>query len=209
MTTQNTQSQRDRKRIVIAGGSLLAIALLATAAAFTDFANLNLGDGSDGSGIGVNSQFNIQVVGTDENGVPVPGTWQEANTNRGVNIAVPGADVITPGDTVSVSIPFRNESPLLSAEIDFSLQDRPSFASDAEMRDLLRYTVSVDGEMLAAEQTQDELAELALGTYLAGTSGSLTLSISLPEQDTPEENNALQNKSAFVQAHFGASSKQP
>ncbi|MBL3700212.1 hypothetical protein [Leucobacter luti] len=198
-----------RKRVVIAGGSLLAVALLATAAAFTDYANLNLGNGTDDTGIGGDNRFNIQVVGTDTSGVPVPGTWQEANTVEGVNIAVPGASSITPGDTVSVDIPFRNESPLLSADIGFKLQDRPGYTSDPEIRNVLRYTVALNGTTVASNQTQDQVNALNLGTYLAGAESTLGLSVSLPDQGSEAANNALQGKTSYVQAHFSAESVTP
>lgn len=209
-THMNTHtSSRGTKRLVVAGGSLLAIAGLVTAAAFTDFANLNLGDGTADSGIGGDNRFNIQVVGTNASGVPVAGTWQEANTAAGVNIAVPGADTITPGDTISVDIPFRNESPKLSADIDFSLQDRPGYVSDPEIADALRYTIALDGTAIISDATQDQVADLDLGVYTTGSQGTLRVSIALPDQGTEAANNALQSKVSYVQAHFAATSVQP
>ncbi|MDQ1129968.1 hypothetical protein [Microbacterium sp. SORGH_AS_0888] len=202
-------SSRGTKRLIIAGGSLLAVAGLVTAAAFTDFANLNLGDGTDDSGVGGNNRFNIQVVGTDANGVPVPGEWQEADTAAGVNIAVPGADLITPGDTVSVDIPFRNESPVLSADISFSLQDRPGYVSDAAIAAALRYTIQLDGTDIVTNVAQSAVDDLDLGTYLTGTQGTLTVEISLPDQGSAAANNALQGEVSYVQAHFDATSVQP
>ncbi|MDQ1205226.1 hypothetical protein [Microbacterium sp. SORGH_AS_0862] len=204
-----TTHSRGTKRLVIAGGSLLAVAGLVTAAAFTDFANLNLGNGTDDSGIGGDNRFNIQVVGTDGDGVPVPGTWQEADTVEGVNIAVAGADTITPGDTISVDIPFRNESPKLSADIGFSLQDRPGYVSDPEIADALRYTIALDGTTVLSAATQDAVADLDLGTYVTGAQGTLSVSISLPDQGSEAANNALQSKVSYVQAHFAATSVQP
>lgn len=206
MTAQKAQT--DRKRIMIAGGSLLAVALLATAAAFTDFANLNLGNGA-GGGIGGDNRFNIEVVGTDATGAPVPGTWQDANTVEGVDILVVGAEEITPGDTLGVEIPFRNESPKLSADIDFKLQDRPNLTSDPEMRDLLRYTVTLDGNAIATNQTQDQVNALDLGVYPAKAEATLALSITLPDQGSQAANNALQGKVSYVQAHFNAESVTP
>ncbi|MEB4616638.1 hypothetical protein [Leucobacter sp. M11] len=198
-----------RKRLVLAGGALLAVAALATAAAFTDFANLNLGNGTDDSGIGGDNRFNIQVVGTDAAGNPVPGTWQEANTPEGVNINVPGASTLTPGDSVSVEIPFQNESPVLSADVSFTLQDRPGKVSDPVLRDLLRYTVTLDGTVIAGNQTQDQVEDLNLGLYPKQTDSVLGLSITLPDQGSEESNNALQEKVSYVQAHFDASSVTP
>ncbi|GMA29085.1 hypothetical protein [Arenivirga flava] len=174
-----------RKRAVLAGGTVLVAVGLATAAAFTDFATLNLGGGTAGGGIGGDTRFNMQVVGTDADGVPVPGTWQEASGAEGVDIVVPGADLITPGDTVRVSIPFRNESPALSADIAFSLQDRPGLTSDAGIAAALRYTVSLDGTALVTDATQAAVNEIGLAVYASGQ-GACSMSRSpCPTRDHP------------------------
>ncbi|SDQ49859.1 hypothetical protein [Leucobacter chromiiresistens] len=199
-----------KRRVLLAGGALLAAAGLVTAAAFSDFANLNLGNGTDGGGIGgTESRFNIQVVGTDDAGVPVAGTWQEADTPEGVNIAIPGADLITPGDTISVEIPFRNESPRLGADINFSLQDRPGFTSDDAMASALRYSVALGDTVIADGVTQAEVADLDLGVYESGAEGVLKVSVALPDQGSADANNALQGQTSYVQANFDATSVQP
>lgn len=204
-----TRATQGKKRAWLAAGSLLSIAALATAAAFTDFANLNLGTGEDGSGIGGNNAFNIQVVGTDENGNPVAGTWQEADSAEGVDIAIPGADTLTPGDAVSVEIPFRNQSPVLTADMSFSLQDTPGKTSDTEIASKLRYTVTLNGEELIADAPQTSVANLDLGEYAKEESGRLGITVQLPDQGTEEANNALQEKVSYVQAHFDAVSVHP
>lgn len=203
------QGKRGLTRLIAAAGALAAVVALATAAAFTDFANLNLGNGTDDSGIGGNNRFNIQVVGTDVDGNPVVGTWQEANTEAGVNINVPGAALITPGDTVSVEIPFRNESPVLSADIAFSLQDRPGYTSDPDIAAALRYTIALDGTDLVTAVNQAAVADLDLGVWATGESGVLTVTITLPDQGGEAANNALQGQTSYVQAHFDASSVAP
>ncbi|MFC6356470.1 hypothetical protein [Luethyella okanaganae] len=208
----STTPRSGRKRLFLAVGTLLGIAALTTAAAFTDFANLNLGNGTSDSGIGGENRFNIQVVGTDTNGVPVPGTWQEANTAAGVNIKVPGANTITPGDTVTTAIPFKNESPALLAKVSFSLQERAGFTSDPAIRAALRYTIALNGTAItgASNVTQDAVSNLDLGTYAAnGGSGVLTVTVTLPDQGSAAANNALQGKISYVQAHFAAISVQP
>lgn len=198
-----------RKRLIAAGAAVLGVLALMTAAMFTDIANLNLGSGSDGSGIGGNNRFNIQVVGTDGNGNPVADTWQEADTEEGVTINVPGADMITPGDTVSVSIPFRNESPALSAAMTFSLNDRPGFVSDPQIAEALRYTVTLNGTPLVTAATQSAVADLDLGTLAAGSQGTVKIDITLPDQGNQVANNALSGQVSYVQAHFDATSVQP
>ncbi|MGJ4845139.1 hypothetical protein [Leifsonia sp. Le1] len=71
MTIENAQPRRrsSRKRAFLALGAVVAVGAGITAAAFTDFANLNLG----ANGIGAD-QYNIQVVDTDPvTGVQNPG----------------------------------------------------------------------------------------------------------------------------------------
>lgn len=204
-----TKTSSGRKRALLTGGALLGVTALLTAAAFTDFANLNIGSGTDDSGIGGNNRFNIQVVGTDTAGLPLPGTWQEANTAGGVNIKVPGADLITPGDTVSVNIPFRNESPAFSANITFSLKDRAGYTSSPALASALRYTVTLDGVAIVSNVTQTAVNALNLGTFVAGKTGVLGVSITLPDQGSAAANNAMQGQISYVQAHFDATSVKP
>ena len=62
-------------------GTLLGVAALVTAAAFTDSAYLNLGggDGDDGIG-GSKNTFDIQVVDTDPaTNAPLAGTYADAD----------------------------------------------------------------------------------------------------------------------------------
>ncbi|QRY39610.1 hypothetical protein JVX92_08590 [Microbacterium hominis] len=198
-----------RKRLLIAGGALLGDAGLVTAATFTDFANLNPGNGTDDSGIGGDNRFNIQVVGTDADGNPVAGTWQEANTEAGVTINVPGSQPITPGDTVSVAIPFRNESPALSADISFSLQDRPRYTSDPAMVAALRYMITLDSTDIVTDAMQATVDDLDFGTDLTGEQGTLEVATTLPDQGSVADNNALQGQVSYAQAPFDAISVQP
>lgn len=203
--TQNTQ-KTGRKRVLIAAGSLLGIAALAVAAAFTDFANLNLGNGTDGGIGGGDNTFNIQVVGTDENGVPVPGTWQEADVVEGVDIALLGADTITPGDTISVDIPVLNDSPKLAADVNLSLGDVPGRVSDSDYAEQLRYTITVDGAAVISNAKQSAVSNLDLVELTAGADSTVGVAITLLDQGSSEANNALQGKTAHVQAQFTAES---
>lgn len=203
-----TKINSGRKRTFLAGGALLGVTALLTAASFTDFANLNIGNAGD-SGFGGNNRFNIQVVGTDSSGFPVADTWQEANTAAGVNIKIPGADLITPGDTVSVNIPFRNESPELSASISFSLKDRAGYASSPALDAALRYTITLDGGAIVTNVPKSSVDALNLGTYAKGAKGVLGVSVTLPDQGSAAANNAMQGLISYVQAHFDATSVKP
>ncbi|MGW6006401.1 hypothetical protein ACWFNS_13660 [Oerskovia enterophila] len=209
MSTTTTSSTR--KKTLYSIGALVGIGALATTAAFTDFANLNLGNGTDGSGIGAGS-FNIQVVGTDVDGVPVPGTWQEADTAEGVDIAVPGADTITPGDTISVELPYRNASEKLGADLKLWMNEVPGKTSDPAYLAALRFSVeAADGSALVSDLTFDEFNELSESAALTpsalapGADDVLTLSITLLDQGA-EANAAINGGVAHVQAHFDAAS---
>ncbi|MFF8816973.1 hypothetical protein ACF07D_03090 [Leucobacter sp. NPDC015123] len=204
MTKVNQKS--GRKRVLIAAGSLLGVGALAVAAAFTDFANLNLGNGTGGGIGGGDNTFNIMVVGTDADGVPVPGTWQEADTPEGVDIALTGADTITPGDTIFVDIPVLNDSPKLSADLSLTLGDVPGKSSDADYASQLRYTITVDGTDVATNATQAAVNALSLATLAAADESSVKVAVTLLDQGSAAANNALQGKSAFVQAQFEAES---
>ena len=204
MTKVNQKS--GRKRVLIAAGSLLGVGALAVAAAFTDFANLNLGNGTGGGIGGGDNTFNIMVVGTDADGVPVPGTWQEADTPEGVDIALTGADTITPGDTIFVDIPVLNDSPKLSADLSLTLGDVPGKSSDADYASQLRYTITVDGTDVATNATQAAVNALSLATLAAADESNVKVAVTLLDQGSAAANNALQGKSAFVQAQFEAES---
>ena len=199
-----TQKISGRKRLVLAGGSLLVVAGLATAAAFTDFAALNLGSGATDSGIGSNNTFDIKVVGTDTDGTPVPGTWQDAAVEGGVDIKLAGADSLTPGNSASIDIPFQNASPVLGADLRAGLKEVPGKTSSPELFNALRYTVELAGQTLATDVTFAEVSSLSLGKLAAGDQRSLNVKVSLPDQGSAAANNALQGQTAHIQLRFDA-----
>ncbi|QZN85608.1 hypothetical protein [Cellulomonas sp. C5510] len=213
-----------RTRLVLSIGAVAGVGALVTAATFTDFANLNLGDGTDGGGIG-SGRFNIQVVGTDGAGMPVPGTWQEANLPEGVDIAVPGAGSITPGGTIEVDLPYRNASTSLGADIDLWLKEVPGRTSTPAYLDALRFTI-LDGAgvPLVSDVTFDELdassaaekislTDALTGSELAaGAEDSITVQVSLADYDADNSsgdadgltNDVLNGGVAYVQLHWDA-----
>lgn len=213
-----------RTRLVLSIGAVAGVGALVTAASFTDFANLNLGNGTDGSGIGAGT-FNIQVVGTDAAGAPVAGTWQEADLPEGVDIAIPGADTITPGDTIEVTLPYRNASASLGADIDLWLNEVPGQTSSPAYLAALRFTVlDGDGAVLVSDLTFDQLnagsaAEkisltdaLADGALAAGDEDAITVEVSLVDYDADNAtgdadgmtNDVLNGGLAYVQLHWDA-----
>lgn len=215
-----------RKRAIIAGGSLLGVAALITAAAFTDSAYLNLGNGNGDNGIGGDANaFNVKVVetapttnlplATDFTAANDGNLWQEADKPGadGVTIGIDGADTITPGDTVSTSIPFLNDSKKLAGGLTFSLAESPKGTSSAapagetkSMAELLRYTVTVkdsDGNVTKtySDLSQSAVSGLNLGEYAAKDGGSVDLALTWTTSGIVDANN-YQGSVAFVQAQF-------
>lgn len=230
MESTNTPRKSYRKRTAIAAGSLLGVAALITAAAFNDSAFLNFGNGNGGDGIGGGKNaFDIQVVDTaPTTNLPLAATyaaadkdalWQQADKAGadGVTIGIKGAETITPGDTISTSIPFKNDSPELAGDLVFSLANSPKGTSSAvpagetkSMADLLNYSVVVKdaaGNTTAtySDLTQAKVKNLDLGEYAAGTGGSVDVSITWTTAGIVDANN-YQGDSAFVQAQFVGSS---
>ncbi len=227
---KSTTQRQYRKRTLVAAGSLLGVAALVTAAAFTDSAYLNLGggDGDDGIG-GSKNTFDIQVVDTDPTtNAPLAGTyadadaaglWQQATDPGidGVTVAIPGAETITPGDTVSVDIPFKNDSPELGGALVVSLADSPKGTSTAvpagetlSMAELLRYTVEVKDASGATTATYTDLPQadfdaLDLGSYDAQTGGTVSISVTWTTAGIVDVNH-FQGSQTFVQAQFGGTS---
>ncbi|GAA2180363.1 hypothetical protein GCM10009847_17960 [Leucobacter tardus] len=226
MESTNTPRKSYRKRTAIAAGSLLGVAALITAAAFNDSAFLNFGNGNGGDGIGGgDNTFDIQVVDTAATtNLPLASSYADAETGKfwqqankpgadGVTIGIPNAETMTPGDTISTSIPFKNDSKKLGGDLVFSLADSPKGTSSAvpagetkSMADLLRYTVEVKdaaGTTTAtyADLTQAGVDNLDLGEYDAGTGGTVSVSITWTTTGINDPNN-YQGNSAYVQAQF-------
>ncbi len=198
-----------RRYYAVAAATVVAGLALGTAASFTDFANLNFGPGR--AAIGGENYFNIKVIGTDRySGRPKPGTWQDADTAEGVDLLVPGAEALVPGGSASTSIPFKNFSTRLIADINFTVREAPGKTSDPLMAEALRYTVSLgDGRVLARNVRQEALRAINIGQYAAGEEGALEIVVTLPDQGSAEANNELQGKLAYPQVHFAAVSQSP
>ncbi|QNE34363.1 hypothetical protein [Leifsonia shinshuensis] len=204
-----------RTRAVVGLGAVVAIAAGVTAAAFTDFANLNLG----ANGIGAD-QYNIQVVDTDPTtGAQIPGSWQEANTPAGAPIELVGANTIFPGSTpISVDIPVRNASATLNSTLSLGLVQLPDAGAnvtDPDYLSSLRFTVTMPATSLGAtpisvtDQTFAELSTLALNGLAAGEESSVTIQVRLltqAESGSTFTDNDLNGMKAFIQAQFNGTS---
>lgn len=205
-----------RRRAIIAGGALLGVAALTTAAALQDNAYLNLGGAGDGNGsFGTVNKVNIRVVQTNADFTPkyqtfaaakAANAWQEANDPAGVSFAIVGADALMPGspDWKSVNIPFINDEESPSANLDVTLVDK---GGDAVLRDALRFTVSVDGTPLPGltNVPYSTVVNKSMGGRVAsGSGGVLSVSVNVPDQGSDAANNAIAGKTARIQAHVHA-----
>ncbi|UAJ79378.1 hypothetical protein IT072_19675 [Leifsonia sp. ZF2019] len=200
-----------RRRAIIAGGALLGVAALTTAAGYIDNAFLNLGGAGDGNGsFGTSSPLNIQVVETNADytpkfetfaGAKAAGAWQEADDPAGVSFAIRGSDTLIPGHTdwKSVNIPFINDEDSSTGNLDVSLADR---GGDTALRDALRFTVSLDGAPLPGltNVAYSAVANASLGEIAPGEGGVLTIGVNLPDQGSDAANNALAGLTSKIQA---------
>ncbi len=181
-----------RKRALLAGGTLLLVGAVATAAAFTDWANLNLG----GEGIGNSNRFDIGVVLADD-------TVEQADSDAGYDWIIDGSDGLIPGGEISTSIPVFNNTRNMRAMVSFETQllnGDGSVGSQPNITKFLRFSAAIDGTELFADlpwdQAGGELGTLAArgsdplsqgGVYVAGAEGSeATLDLTIAYLDEPE-----------------------
>ncbi len=213
MSIQNPTHKRSRirKRAFLGLGVVVVAAAGFTAAAFTDFANLNLG----ASGIGADT-YNIQVVRTDPvTGVQSAGQWQEANTAAGVPIELVGANAVYPGGpAVSVSIPVRNASTSLKSTLSLGLVQLPDTVTNitsANYLSSLRFSVSQPATSLTPTavnvtgRTFAQLSTLPLNQLAASEASNVTITVTLLDQagsGAAYTDNSLNGQKAFVQASF-------
>ena len=212
MTAQSTDDRSRRRKALVAWGALAGVAALATTAAFTDVARLQIG--SNGLG-GADSSYNIQVGATDAQGQFIPG-WQEAS-GTAVPIALDGAESLFPGSgPISVDIPVRNDSPTYPSTLALELADLPGGgATDADYLSSLRFDVHMPATSREAEQvsatrlTFGELSHLVLNQLAPGEESTVKLSVSLltqAESGAAFDDNSLSGKGAYLQASLNGSS---
>jgi hypothetical protein len=216
-STPITEDRNRRRKAFVAWGALAGVAALATAAAFTDVARLNLG--SEGIG-GSDSTYNLQVGATDAAGEFIAG-WQEADAPAGVPIAISGADAVFPGsDAISVTIPVRNDSPTYDSSLKITLEQLADDAANGRVTDAnylssLRFDVAMPAtdadatSVLEEDLTFAQVAALELNTLDADEESSVTLSIRLLDQEqsgAAYDDNSLSGKGAFLQARLDGAS---
>lgn len=182
--TANESKPSGRKRLYIAGGSVLVAAALLTAAAFTDIANINLGAGS-GIGVG-DSSFALLVPDVDEDGnIVMPSGedgWVSAASGEGISYNIPGADALEPNSSVSISFPVRNASPTLDGQLSVAINAMD--ADPSPVADVLLFSVEYaddSGTTTLFEDVNLDGANAALAEVLsAGTIGTFTVTVTLP-----------------------------
>lgn len=212
---EETQKKNGRKRAVIAAGSLLVAGALISSAAFTDFANINLNGGTAGGGIGPgqDNAFSLLVAKPDPQGNPsvdasgnvADADWIRANTATGVDYRLAGLDNLAPGSGVaSVTIPMKNNSKgqMLTK---ISINEKGA-ASDPALLDALRFTVTQNGTTLASGVKLANVKDINLQTLGGKGTGKVTVAVAIADQGTPDLNNALSDKTAYVTAHIDAAS---
>lgn len=147
--------------VLVAAIALLAgvpAGTLATSAAFTDEARLDLGSG----GLGSSAAFDVVLVADD-------GTARQAPDGDPLAVAVPGADGLVPGRTLEVAVRVANNHPHLRAALALEVTGAP-VAGTPDITPWLRVTV-LDADGVPVLGTGDPAAGVPLGT--AGAAGVL------------------------------------
>lgn len=216
---EKNQKKNGRKRAVAAAGTLLVAGALITSAAFTDFANINLNDGTSGGGIGPgqDNAFALLVAKPDAQGNPLvdpvtgdvtdDANWISAATPAGVDYRLTGIDELAPGSgSASVTIPMKNKSKgtMLTK---LSIVQKGA-ASDPALLDALRFTVTQNGSPVGgvSNLTLAQASNLDLSTLPGKGTSKVTVQVTIANQATQAENNALADKSAYITAHIDAAS---
>lgn len=226
--TTNTKKS-GRKRAIITGGVLLGAGALVTAAAFTDFALLDLnGDGGFG---GVENAYNIQVSTGQENTVPDVSTWVEANPNSEAVAPIEGADALIPGGApIYVNLPVLNDSASMASSLDLVLHNVTATvetpegaaidiaAANEAYAKLIRFQVAqVDDASTVptdwvtptglAFDTNGAVPSVALSDLDPSAGSIIVVKVWLEEGQTQAETNLANGGTVQVQARFDGESK--
>ncbi|GAA1439737.1 hypothetical protein [Leifsonia poae] len=207
-----TTTKSGRKRLIIGACSVLAVGGLLTAAAFTDVANINLGAGSDGIIGGEDSTFALLVADADADGNPITpvddSDWVSANTAAGITYNLAGAELLVPGDSVSVDIPVKNDSVNFDALLGASIVNMDP-TGDSTLIDALRFTVTftdedgVQSTVISDAALAAATAALGTATLSPGADGEFGVTVSLPST----AGNEMQGKTAEIRAVIDAQSQ--
>lgn len=143
------EEQKRRRRGLLIWGSVAALGALITAAAFvdTEWASIHPEAGY------VTGTHNLQLSG--DGGV----TWDDYSTQEGaLQVVMTGDDdYLVPGSsTIAGDYLVRNVSEQYDSALQLTMVD--SGTSDEALRDALRFTVTVDGKTVAANESYAQFA---------------------------------------------------
>lgn len=219
--------RRNKKRAILATGSLLVAGSLFTAAAMTDFAILDL-FGSGGAG---GEKFDIQVSKQQENALGEVETWVQANPDA-ETLDIPDAAGLVPGGKARyIRIPVKNVTESVDAKVKLTLQNTTNGnATDSAYAGLMRfdYTVVDDASSLPAalpdavdsvpagfkqvpkgsftDTNGGATGQVDLGSFPADGGHVLVLRVQLEDGADQPATDAANGGRAVVQARLDASS---
>lgn len=201
------RSMPGRWRLVAAGGSVLAVGALLTAAAISDYADVDvILDGSSNT-------FDIVVAGQAGTTTWTPGddVWEQGDTDPfQIRLANGDTDIVmAPGSIVDVRVAAKNASPRLASLMTLTIRDPaprgsetdPGTGNFIELYDQLVFTVR-DGSTVLFDRVP--APELTSHTWPHALDPDdfllLDIAIELPES----VDNRWQLASTDVQFHFEA-----
>jgi len=175
--TRGTASGSGRKRLALASGALvLAMGAATTAAAYTDFARLNLGTGAPGSGIGNPNRFDIAVK--DNAGV----LNDAATPESAVVLPLSAGTAFSETTPVQFDVTVANLRPGITGDLAVSLYDPDPVNQD--LFGSLLFTVYLDGAatpaIANASAEQVNQAGLVFQDVAPGQERRIRLSAILP-----------------------------
>ncbi len=195
-----------RRRTVLASGALFAVAVLTTAAAFTDYADVNVAiDGKDNT-------FDIVAAGSSAAGwQPSDSDWAQGNPEAyRIHLTEDGRGYpLAPGGRLELRVAAKNASPKLAGALSVRISD-PNPQQDAvdpgtgrylELFDQLNFSL-MDGDVVVMDHVPaSELQSFTWDAALeAGEVRLLDVVIELPES----VDNRWQQASTDVQFSFEA-----
>lgn len=225
MVDTTSTKKSGRKRAIITGGVLLGAGALITAAAFTDFALLDI-NGEGGFG-GSENAYNITVSTGQEPKVAEVTNWVEANPDAESVAPIDGADSLFPGgDPLYVNLPVMNASQTMKSTLDITLELTTAVDADPAQQlkneayaGLMRFQVAQVDDATGVPGSWVTVSDLSFGPNgktatvnladLDASAGSIVvLRVALDEGANQGETNAANGGTAAVQARFdGASTK--